>query len=336
MATISKVTLPSGTVRWRASLKAGGRRVASKNFSSKTAARVWVQRLEGDRELMAALGSPGGAKTFVDAANAMLKGTQSRDPARAARVGWWVERIGHLPLGRIEVGDLRGHLDNYAEDHKPASSNRLKAAVSSVFRHALREGWWTRNPARQLAHRTEDNQVVRWLSDDERARLLTACETSTWPKLKALVLVLLGTGCRLGEALGLRWDDIDWSARTALLGRTKNNEPRILTFPEPVLAELRKHRQVGAGLVFAGTDPAKPFTFRKAWLRALHEAGIENLRVHDLRHTAASYLVMNGASLHEAAAVLGHKSVQTTRRYAHLSVEHVQALIDRVLGAKLS
>lgn len=265
----------------------------------------------------------------------MLSKTKARDTARDRRVNWWVERIGGLPLGRIEAPILREHLDAYAATHAPASANRLKAAVSSVFRHAQREGWWTGNPACQLAHRTEDNEVVRWLSDDERDRLLAACAASSWPKLKALVLVLLGTGCRLGEALGLRWCGIDWHARTALLPVTKNGEPRVLSFPEPVLAELKRHRQIGNALVFAGDNPERPFTHRKPWVRALREAGIENLRVHDLRHTAASWLVMSGASLHEAASVLGHKSVATTRRYAHLSTAHKQALTDRVLGGKL-
>jgi len=334
MASIAKITLPSGTIRWRATIKAKGRQVASKNFSTKTAAKTWARTFESDRETMAALGTPDGAKTFEDVAKA-LKTTPTRDPARDARVDWWVGPLGTKAIGRIDVADLRPLLDAYAQDHKPARVNRLKAACSSVFRCAMGKGWIARNPARQLAHRPEDNQIVRWLSDDERDRLLAACGRSSWPKLKALVLVLLGSGCRLGEALSLTWADLDWDPRTARLARTKNGEPRVLTFPPAVMTELKRHRQIGQGLIFAGDDPGKPFTFRKAWRRALREAGIESLRVHDLRHTAASWLVMNGASLYEAAEVLGHKSTQTTKRYAHLSVEHKRDLTDRVLGGKL-
>jgi integrase len=334
MASIAKLTLPSGTIRWRATIKAKGRQVASKNFSTKTAAKTWARTFEADRETMAALGTPEGTKTFAEVA-ALVEKTPTRDRSRAFLLGWWTGRIGSRPIGRIEVSDLRPLLDAYAETHQPATCNRLKAACSGVFRHAAREGWITRNPARLLAHRPENNAVVRWLSDDERDRLLAACERSTWPKLRALVMVLLGTGCRLGEALSLRWSEMDWEARTARLARTKNGEAGVLSFPPSVMAELKRHRQVGQALVFAGDDPGKPFTFRKAWHRALKDAGIENLRVHDLRHTAASWLVMNGASLYEAAEVLGHKSTQTTKRYAHLSVAHKQALTDRVLGGKL-
>jgi len=67
------------------------------------------------------------------------------------------------------------------------------------------------------------------------------------------------------------------------------------------------------------------------WTRALQRANIKNFRFHDLRHTAASYLVMNGASLHETAEILGHKSTQTTKRYAHLSTDHKSALSERVM-----
>ena len=97
--------------------------------------------------------------------------------------------------------------------------------------------------------------------------------------------------------------------------------------------ELQRFREVGSGLVFPSpTLWRKPFEFRKHWVKAKAEAGIENFRFHDLRHSAASMLVMNGATLYETAQVLGHKSTQTTARYAHLSVEHKQALTDRIMG----
>lgn len=336
MATLAKITLKSGNTRYRAILKRGGRQVASRNFTTKAAAKAWATRLEADAEMMAALGSPGGAKTFREVANAMLMAKPGRDSSREARVTWWIDRIGARSIGRIELGDLKPLLDDYAKTRKPATCNRLRAAVSSVFRYAIHENLLTRNPAAGLAHRTENNQVVRWLSDDERKALLAACEASAWPKLKALVLTLLGTGCRLGEALRLRWSDIDFEARTAVLAITKNGESRTLTFPEPVIAELKKHRQVGSALVFARVDnPDKPFEFRPSWHKALAAAGITGFRVHDLRHSAASYLVMSGATLHEAAEVLGHKSIATTKRYSHLSTAHKQALTDRVFGGLL-
>jgi integrase len=336
MACITKIRTKAGAVRFRAIIKRNGRQVASKNFQTKTPAVAWARRLEADAELMSALGMPEGTRTFAEVAAALVKATpERRDTTRQARIDWWTAKVGAKPIGRIQLADLRPHLDEYAKTHKPATVNRLKAAASSVFRHAVQQGWLTRNPAAALAHRTENNARTRWLSDDERKALLTACEASSWPKLKALVLVLLGTGCRLGEALSLSWGAIDFAARTAHLPRTKNGSARVLSFPEPVIAELKTHRGVGTALVFAGDEPEKVHPFRTHWHKALAAAGIAHCRLHDLRHSAASYLALSGASLLEIGEVLGHRSLQTTKRYAHLSTAHKQALTDRVLGGVL-
>jgi len=83
-------------------------------------------------------------------------------------------------------------------------------------------------------------------------------------------------------------------------------------------------------LIFRNYDRAE-YNFRVQWTRALQRANIKNFRFHDLRHTAASYFVMNAASLHETAEILGHKSTQTTKRYAHLSTDHKSALSERVM-----
>jgi len=123
----------------------------------------------------------------------------------------------------------------------------------------------------------------------------------------------------------------------ARLADTKNGEPRTLPLPKPVIEELMRWREVGTGLVFpSDIKPGKPFEFRKHWDKLLIDAGIENFRFHDLRHSAASYLVMSGATLHETAEILGHKSIATTQRYAHLSTDHKAAIAERVLGGILS
>ena len=118
-----------------------------------------------------------------------------------------------------------------------------------------------------------------------------------------------------------------------MLWDTKNGDSRVLTIPRTTMDELQCFREIGTGLVFPSpTKWRKPFEFRKHWYKAMVDAGIEGFRFHDLRHSCASMLVMNGATLYEAGQVLGHKSQQTTARYAHLSVDHKQALTDRILG----
>ena len=272
------------------------------------------------------------------------------------KVEWWSDRLGDKRIINISAADIRNYLDDYAtgkarrgdgvdkhgnpktkatqRNRAPATVNRMKAAISAIFKYARQQGYLTVNPVSAIANRTEKNRRVRWLSDDERKALLAACRKSQWNKLHLLVMLALTTGARLGELLGLCWSDIHFSNKSAVLHDTKNGEIRILTLPTPTINVLLPFREVGDGLVFpSDKTPQKPYEFRKHWIKALVEADISDFRFHDLRHSAASYLVMNGATLYEAGEVLGHKSVETTRRYAHLSTQHKAELTERIMGA---
>jgi integrase len=105
-----------------------------------------------------------------------------------------------------------------------------------------------------------------------------------------------------------------------------------------LMRDLHKNRRVDTALVFPSTRMDRPLQFEKAWKAALGKAGIYDFRFHDLRHCAASYLVMNGASLAEVGDLLGHKTVQMTMRYAHFMDGHskriVTAMNDQIFGQK--
>jgi len=126
-----------------------------------------------------------------------------------------------------------------------------------------------------------------------------------------------------------------------VLNRTKNDERRSLSLAGPALAILRersKVRRLDTELVFPSPivrppgdlAPVPVFDYAKPFRAALKTAGIENFRFHDLRHTAASYLAMNGATTAEIAAVLGHKTLAMVKRYAHLSDQHVAGVVERM------
>jgi integrase len=335
MASIRKRFTTKGDPRYKAeiTLNNGARR--AKTFGTKAAAKAWAKRIEGDADMVASLGVV--PKTFRQTLDAYFSEYTGKDTTQAGRLSWWLVTIGDKRLADIEPALIRDALATFARTHKPATVNRYKAAISGVFKFAINKGWLVINPCRAIPSLPMNNKIVRWLSDDERARLLDACERSEWPKMKLLILMAIGTGARKSELLNLRWHDIDFTRRVARLADTKNGKPRTLPLPKPVLDELHRWREVGAGLLFASTiKPDVPFEFRKHWDRLLVDAGIENFRFHDLRHTTASYLVMNGATLHEVAEVLGHQSVETTKRYAHLSTQHKAELAERVLGGVLS
>jgi integrase len=143
----------------------------------------------------------------------------------------------------------------------------------------------------------------------------------------------LTTGARKGELLKLRWSNIDFKNRLATLIDTKNGDDRIVPLPIPAIEELAKFRTIGNELVFKSEHKAQvTSSVEKSWYPALKLSNIENFKFHDLRHTAASYLAMNNADLLEIADILGHRCIQTTKRYAHLNTAHKQDLSDRVFG----
>ena len=141
---------------------------------------------------------------------------------------------------------------------------------------------------------------------------------------------------RSGEIMGLTWDVVDMSRGRAILHETKNGERRAVAITGhalEVLKELSKVRRIDSNLLFPSKEtapqkPQKPMNLRRDWEAALKVAEIQDFKFHDLRHSAASYLAMNGASLAEIAEVLGHKTLAMVKRYAHLSEGHTARVVE--------
>lgn len=178
-----------------------------------------------------------------------------------------------------------------------------------------------------------NNEKVRFLSQDERERLLAACKASKWQRLYLLVLLALTTGARKGELLGLRWRDVDIEGAVLHVGRTKNGDPKVLPVVPAALQQLAALKGPADALVFASREvPEQPYAFEARWAQALKAAHIRGFRFHDLRHSAASHLAQNGATLLEIADLLGHRQLSMTKRYSHLASGHRSALVNRVMG----
>lgn len=281
-----------------------------------------------------------------------------RDGAMVQRLAWWKARIGHLQLGQVSDDDVHAGLEELATrppryfagldaDGKPiyrakkaklapATINRYAAALAAVFTWAVRrrvapKGWV--HPCRGIERRTENNEQTRFLSDDERTRLLEACKASTWPRMYLVVLLALSTGARRGELSGLRWRDVDLVQRVVHVGRSKNGDPKCLPLVPSVVEQLERFQGAPSALVFPaprGVD--KAYDFEPRWRQALKAAKVRAFRFHDLRHSCASFLAQNGATLLEIADLLGHRQLSVTKRYSHLATSHRAALVNRVLG----
>ncbi|HTJ55375.1 MAG TPA: site-specific integrase [Nitrosospira sp.] len=198
---------------------------------------------------------------------------------------------------------------------------------------------------RKVTKPRESRGRVRFLSDDERHRLLKACKESSNPFLYPMVVLALSTGMRHGEIMGLTWDDVDLNRGRATLHETKNGERHAVAITGhalELLKELGKVRRIDSNLLFPAREnrpqkPQKPIDLRTPWEAVLKKADVRDFRFHDLRRSAASYLAMNGASLAEIAEVLGHKTLQMVKRYAHLSEGHtarvVESMNNKIFGA---
>ena len=144
-------------------------------------------------------------------------------------------------------------------------------------------------------------------------------------------MIALTTGSRKSEILGLRGKDVDLENRLFLLFDTKNGDNRTVPISDQIFEIVRHRTRAREALLFPSpSDPDQPVCIRSAWEAAVQRAGLNDFRFHDIRHTTASYLTMDGTSTREVAEILGHKSLQTTKRYSHLANTHKRTLVNRM------
>jgi integrase len=230
------------------------------------------------------------------------------------------------------TGSLTGLMAKQVEDYKvlrrqtvkPATVNRELAMLKHMCTKALEWGCLKVNPLKSVKFLKEPPGRLRYLTQDEMDALLAACP----PHLRPIVLTAVHTGMRKSEILGLCWQDIDFGASTITVQRTKNNEPKVIPMNRTLREELQRlPRHLHSAYVFCNLQGHPYDEVKRSFKTACRKAGIEDFRFHDLRHTFASYLVMNNVNLKTVQHLLGHKDIRMTLRYSHLSREHLQAAV---------
>lgn len=214
----------------------------------------------------------------------------------------------------------------------PAAVNREMSCLRHLFSEAVSWGMLEKSPfsGGKSLRLKENNARLRFLTDAEIKRLLDACPDHLRPIVACAVL----TGMRRGEILGLCWDQI--RNGFIYLQKTKTNEARQIPISEP-LARLLEELRAKAGSskhVFTYQGRAIVDNFKHSFRTALEKAGISDLHFHDLRHTFASQVLLHGGTLKDVQELLGHKKIEMTMRYAHLTQESKRAAVN-LLG-KLS
>jgi len=202
-----------------------------------------------------------------------------------------------------------------------------------LLRLARKSGYVREVPDIEMPKKPEHRE--RYLDEDEIPRLLEACAESRNPHLRTIVVIALNTGMRRGEILGLEWERIDLSSARITLYRTKSGKPRGVPINRAVyeaLIDLEPDVARRQGRIFRSAYGRAWGEIRTAFTLALERAKIAGVRFHDLRHTAASHLVMRGATLQEVKELLGHSDFKLTLRYAHLSHHHLRTEVDRLDG----
>lgn len=342
MATYEKRVGKKG-VTWRARVRRSDGPWLTKSFVRKDDARRWATSIEGKLDAGDSVpGAEARKRTLADAIDHYLKATlpyqrRNKNADEQKRLlAWWREHYGDrrlTSLSRPVIDDARLELGKReSRAGKPISGatvNRYVVALSAVLSAAVQQyEWIPKNPVHKLEKRQEAKGRERFLSDGERTALLAACDRSDEPGLPVLVRLALATGARRGELLALQWAGVNLERRTVRFLDTKNGETRTVPLAASAVDVLKAwgKGRLKVGPVFLAED----HHLEKVWQAARIAAKIPDFRFHDLRHSAASYLAMSGASLLDIAAILGHKTLAMVKRYSHLSEQHTIAAVDRM------
>lgn len=360
MAYIEKRTTADGSVSYRVQVALKGHPRQSASFERLTDAKRWASSTESAiREGRHFRTSESKRHTLGDLIDRYTRDVLPKRPrqirVQVAHFAWWKAELGAYLLADVTPAMIAEARDRLArEGRAPATVVRYMAALSRAFTVAIKEwGWLESAPTAKVEKPSLPHGRVRFLSDDERARLLDACRASSNPMLYPVVVLALSTGMRKSEVMNLCWCEpknpprdawgvVHLDAGRIILHETKNGERRtvpLVGHAAECLRELAKVRRLDTDRVFPAANPANAIDLRTPWETALKAAGIADFRFHDLRHSTASYLAMNGASLAEIAETLGHKTLQMVKRYSHLSEAHTAGVVsrmnERIFGGKL-
>lgn len=288
-------------------------------YRVKREAEIWDGRVLGRRATV----------KFADALIAYKTGREigRQDTANFLRLLDW---FGRWRLRDIDQAALDAFVAKHCPEAKPATVSRHAIApLSAVLNVAARRSWCERP---RFDRPKLPPGRVRWITHEEADRMIGHAA----PHLKPLLIFLLNTGARMGEAIALDWRDVDLGARRTAFTATKNGTSRGVPLNDAAFAALANlgHRE---GRVFR-THTGEPYKITE-WrsgniMRGLsvacRKAGIENFHPHDCRHTFASWAVMAGVPLRTVAELLGHKTIAMTMRYSHLSASHLQEAVDAI------
>lgn len=341
----------------------------SRSFSAKTKTEALKKMRDALARAESGLPIASEKLTVADYLDSWLKGkaaTLTPESARRyeGRLARLLPYIGTLKLVKLQAGDLRNAYAALGEEVSGTTVQLIHGVIHAALRDAEREGLTARNVASLVSPPRRDTKEHRTLSPEDARELLAAARGEP---LEAFWVLAITTGLRLGELQALKWEDVDIARRRLRVRRTlaedgkpifsastrKKNHARTVWLADGVIASLERHRdlqdaqraQAGEvwqehGLVFTvGTgNPLDGRNLRaRQFPKLLAKAGLSDMRIHDLRHSAASLLLADGVPVKVVSEMLGHADVTTTLRvYAHVlegAQEQAASYMDRLFHA---
>ena len=353
MASILERIDSKGNKTYQAKVRIKGYPTQTKTFDRKTDAKIWANKTE--TEIRTGLFLPetqSNQHTFAELVDRYCENEINERKSDINKIKmhleWWKSELGSYFLNRItpimiaeartklatenKLAPRRGKMAVETDIKRSNSTvNRYMASLSIVLSIAVKEyGRLDSNPAFNVSRKKENKGRVRYLTETEITKLLRACAKQS-NELYVCVMIALATGGRYSEIRFLKWRNIDFKNNKIIFEQTKNGETRgVPISPElkEVLRDYKKVRNIKSDYLFIGSDGEHVMDLRFGFYEVVKKIHFEDFHFHDLRHTTASHLAMNGASLLEIATILGHKTLQMVQRYSHLTDQHTAQIVS--------
>lgn len=238
-------------------------------------------------------------------------------------------------LSAIKKSDIAALHARLGAERGQYQANRTLALIKAMFNKAEGLGWKGDNPARGV-ERFPERSRDRFLLPEELPRFFAALAEEKNPVLQGFFLLALLTGARRSNLQAMRWDEISWELAQWRIPETKGGTPVVVPLVPAAIEVLRKlHETAKSEWVFPGRRGGHLSTPGFAWKRLLRRAGLEGLRIHDLRRSLGSWRALTGASLVTIGKSLGHTRPETTAIYARLTLDPVRAAVEKATSAML-
>jgi integrase len=311
---------------WQAQVRREGYPPLSKTFATKADAQAWARDQERSIDRAEAPISTRELKGLTVAdllrryRDTVTPTKRGADPERYRLATLLAHEIGKVSLSKLSPALVAQYRDDRLAVVQPGSVRRELAILQHCFALARRE-WGlplSCNPVLEIKLPDTAKARSRRLLPDDLTKLLDALNANTAWYLRPLITLAVETGMRRGELLSIRWQDINRKARTVCILKTKNGYPRTIPLTPKALETLSGLPRTSERVL-----PVSPNAVRLAWERLRTRAGIEDLRLHDLRHEAVSRFFELGLTTPEVALISGHRDPRMLSRYTHLRPEKV-------------